>query len=129
MKQFLQLAWAFAGLAVASFFGVGTYQAIHFGNLAEEKIPQYEELWSRGWDDFNSISGSIEELTDTTVPVVENLVQQVDEMNDTVRHMDSSVTYMAQTLPPQMSIMTDQMGRMQHNIKPKNMMRDMMPFP
>jgi hypothetical protein len=131
MKTFVQISWALAGLAIAAFFSVATYSLVVFVQVAHEKVPQYEVLWSRGWNDFNSISGSIRELTSTTIPFVElfpELVRQVDEMNDTVRHMDMSVTHLSATVPPQMGEMSGQMGTMQRNMTPGGMMRQMMPW-
>jgi len=130
MRSFSYFAWGLAGLAATVFFSVATLAMVTFGQIAEEKIPQYEKLWTRGWNDFNSISASIRDLTDTTRPLIETfptLVTQIDEMNDTVQHMDRSVEHLSITVPSQMEYMGYQMGHMQHSMTPGGMMQNMFP--
>ena len=131
MKTLQSIAWTLAGISVAIFFLVAAHALFTMEQMAKERLPHYEALWSRGWNDFNSISHSIEQLTQTTKPFVDEfpkLVRQVGSMNLSVQRMETSVTYLSSTVPPQMGIMTGQIGRMRRDMTPQGMMRNMMPW-
>lgn len=131
LNMLSQIAWTLAGLAVAAFFSVVTYLII-------EKLPEYEQYWIRGSDDFNAISQSIQDLTATTEPFVEKfpelvehvgrMEKDVSEMKLSVGHMQQSVGYIGYTMPQQMDAMNWNVHRMRNKMSPQGMMGSMMPW-
>lgn len=136
----------FFRLSMGAFFTVATLFSIYFMFWV---FPVWQATWNRGWDNLNTIASSVDGVSQTVQPLsitAPVIVEQLEAMNATIatqleamtRHaaeMDQSIAgmkfdihHMAATLPTQMGVMTDQMGRMQHNLTPRGMTQQLMPW-
>ncbi len=135
--KWVEVMKGLAFLSIAIFFSVASWSGYQLYSLSVEKFPEYEARWYKTFNNFDSISESINRVADVAAPVSELFPQLVDEvrqmngsvskMQTSVNRMDGSVSHMAETVPPQMGYMADQLGQIQHRMTPSGMMRNMMP--
>ncbi len=84
----------YANFARGTFFICATVVMLSFTFIA---YTQWQDLWSRGFRDFQSISTAIVELQKTAKPISDiapHIYIQMDEMNHSISEMQKSVRRM-----------------------------------
>ena len=100
-------------VSVSAFFGSATLIMVPFAYIV---YTQWQEYWSGGFKDFQSISGAIVELEKTTRPISEiapKVLKQMEHMNHTMINMNHAMKKMDHTVVN----MSNTMGKMQLTIQ------------
>ncbi|MEA3410298.1 MAG: hypothetical protein U9R74_02030 [Pseudomonadota bacterium] len=79
------------------------------------------------FQEMNDRIGTMEASVATINVSVSSMEHSVRRMADSVTTMTGSVQFIAQTVPANMGVMTNQMGRMQHQLTPWGMMQNVAP--
>ena len=85
----------------------------------------WQPLWTEGFRDFGKISHAIEELNTTAKPavaVVPGMMEQMEQMNQTMILMDGNIHRMNTIMVHQMGSMNYQMNQMNDKFSPLGMM-------
>jgi len=126
----------FRDCAVGVFFTCATVIMVGFSYLV---YTQWQEVWSKGFDDFRSISGAIVHLEQTAQPLsnvapdilvqMKQMQVSIADMKKSMKDLEQTATYMGTTMyglhtsVRAMSFSVPRgMGRMENQLSPWNMM-------
>ena len=144
--NFSTLSQNYYRVSIGTFFTFATAFLIYFVVWV---FPVWQGTWNKGWENLNMIASSVDGVSQTVQPLsitapvmVEQLkvmnatvATQLKAMNGHVGNMDQSISgmkidvhHMATTIPSQMGVMTDQIGRMRYNMTPGGMTNQLMPW-
>ena len=144
--SFSTLAHNYYRVSIGTFFIVATVFSVYFTIWV---FPEWEATWNKGWENLNIIAASVDGVSNTveplsiTAPVMvkqlkemnATVEEQLRSMNDHVGNMDQSilgmridVQHMAATIPPQMGVMSSQIGRMRYNMTPSGITNQLLPW-
>ena len=144
--NFSTLSQNYYRVSIGTFFTFATVFSIYF---AVWVFPEWQTTWNKGWENLNMIASSVDGVSQTVQPlsitapvIVDQLKQmnatvatQLKAMNGHVGNMDQSISgmkidvqHMATTIPSQMGMMSNEIGRMRHNMTPGGMTNQLMPW-
>lgn len=128
MKSFAFLCLGLAAISIAAFFLIGSYYLVI-------QVPKYEKVWYEASDGWQTISHSINKLTEPMRLVSQDMheLRAISDdvlvlmggMNQSMQALDDAVTQ----IPPQLDRLSYDVHQMQRNTdyKPDNVFRRMMP--
>ena len=144
--NFSTLSQNYYRVSIGAFFTVATAFLIYFVVWV---FPEWQATWNKGWENLNTIASSVDGVSQTVLPLsitAPVIVEQLKVMNATVEtqlkvmnghvgNMDQSISgmeidvqHMATTIPSQMGVMSNQIGRMRRNMTPGGMTDQLMPW-
>ena len=144
--NFSTLSQNYYRVSIGAFFTVATVFLIYFIVWV---FPEWQATWNKGWENLNTIASSVDGVSQTVLPLsitAPVIVDQLKMMNDTVEtqlkvmnghvgNMDQSISsmgidvqHMATTIPSQMGVMSNQIGRIRYNMTPGGMTDQLMPW-
>ena len=128
MKKFTYYCLSLAALSVAAFFLIGSYYLLF-------QVPKYEKVWYEASDGWQTISHSINNLTEPMRLVSQDMhalraisdeaLALMGSMDQSMQALDQSV----EQIPPHLDRLSYDVHQMQRNTdyKPDRVFRRMMP--
>ena len=124
------IAWTLAGVVFTGFIALSTF---YLHNFYEKKLPEWQVSWNNQFfGNIDAIAGTIDKgsnrIGGEIGGIKSEMVDMKSEMVDLKIQVVGSMNHIGQITDYQMRVMNGQFGGMRQDIKPSNMMRDIMPW-